>query len=89
MWQVAAKAESTARAEVAALRDELKRLQTQLLGRTAEVDALRGRVIGTVEVIETGMIPAARREVLADLRAKANECSTVGEVIDIIDGMQS
>lgn len=28
-------------------------------------------------------------QVLADLRAKADECSTVGEVIALIDGMQS
>lgn len=28
-------------------------------------------------------------KVLADLRARADECSTVGEVIDIIDGMSS
>ena len=42
----------------------------------------------TVVEILAAVEPLIRREVLADLRAKADECSTVGEVLTLIEEVE-
>lgn len=73
-------ARDAARAEARVAKSEIRILAAFLAEARAEVAALQVLAQDANEAFAAG-----RREVLADLRAKADECSTVGNVLALIE----